>query len=447
MHGDFSRLTFDPAKRFSAVLSLQGRVLVDADANESAHILQHYLRTLATDLLGEFSVPKAAPGFQIAAVEESGRLTDLGIGFGRCYVDGVLVENPTKIQATSFYRQPDAYFSRDADPFPTDRPFFVYLQIWERLVTCVEDPSIRDVALGAGGPDSSGRAKVVWQVRCGAPELDGAPPTTAEAAVALWEKTLKAELAARSTGMLSASHTPTEDDGLCALAPEAGYRGLENQLYRVEVHRGGVLAGKDDVGVGDPPTFKWSRDNGVALASVDSLEGKLVTVATLGRDDRFQIGVRDWVEVVDDARALSGVAAPLHRVEDVDLGERRITLDAIPADGTGTDPSRHPFLRRWDQQESPRVTLGADHAITAVAGTSLPLEDGVEVTFAPGTYRTGDYWLIPARVETGKVEWPVDDHDVAIALPPRGIRYHYAPLAFVNARTSPTSVLDLRPGR
>ena len=32
-----------------------------------------------------------------------------------------------------------------------------------------------------------------------------------------------------------------------------GYRGVENQLYRVEVHRGGDA---------EEATFKWSRDNG-----------------------------------------------------------------------------------------------------------------------------------------------------------------------------------------
>ena len=39
----------------------------------------------------------------------------------------------------------------------------------------------------------------------------------------------------------------------------------------------------------------------------------------------------------------------------------------------------------------------------------LALEDGVEIQFVDpqnSVYRTGDYWLIPARVATGDVEWP-----------------------------------------
>jgi len=43
------------------------------------------------------------------------------------------------------------------------------------------------------------------------------------------------------------------------------------------------------------------------------------------------------------------------------------------------------------------------------------------------TYRTGDYWLIPARTATGNVEWPDGK-----ALPPKGVDHHYAPLARIE---------------
>ena len=39
MKGDFSRISFDPANRFSRVLTQQGRVTLDADFNEQADIL------------------------------------------------------------------------------------------------------------------------------------------------------------------------------------------------------------------------------------------------------------------------------------------------------------------------------------------------------------------------------------------------------------------------
>jgi Family of unknown function (DUF6519) len=53
MHGDFSRLTFRPGKGYSAVLSQQGRLQLDADINEQAAIQLHALRQVAADLIDD----------------------------------------------------------------------------------------------------------------------------------------------------------------------------------------------------------------------------------------------------------------------------------------------------------------------------------------------------------------------------------------------------------
>jgi Family of unknown function (DUF6519) len=61
----------------------------------------------------------------------------------------------------------------------------------------------------------------------------------------------------------------------------------------------------------------------------------------------------------------------------------------------------------------------------------VDLEDGVQVWFSGnGEYRSGDYWLVPARVATGNVEWPTEpgNADVAAALHPHGPQHHYAPI-------------------
>ena len=55
-------------------------------------------------------------------------------------------------------------------------------------------------------------------------------------------------------------------------------------------------------------------------------------------------------------------------------------------------------------------------------------------------FRPGDYWLIPARVATGDVEWPSETVDTGqgnivtekVFLPPLGIVDHYALLAVVT---------------
>src|SRR6185437_14504975 len=83
MKGDFTRDTFDAAKHYSRVLMQQGRVTLDADANEQTAILLHYMRTLAADLIGPYAAPVAAAGFGLTYDANAG---DLIIGAGRYYV-------------------------------------------------------------------------------------------------------------------------------------------------------------------------------------------------------------------------------------------------------------------------------------------------------------------------------------------------------------------------
>jgi hypothetical protein len=75
-----------------------------------------------------------------------------------------------------------------------------------------------------------------------------------------------------------------------------------------------------------------------------------------------------------------------------------------------TDYSDTTLLRRWDQTQgldgagAIRVKEGID------AENWIAIERGVQVQFTPaGVYRTGQYWLIPARVVSGDVVWDVQD--------------------------------------
>jgi hypothetical protein len=63
-----------------------------------------------------------------------------------------------------------------------------------------------------------------------------------------------------------------------------------------------------------------------------------------------------------------------------------------------------------------------------------------EVLSVPFTFRSGDYWLIPARVATGDVIWPSETATDAqgknvihpVAKPPDGVTHHYVALATVT---------------
>ncbi|MGN6565104.1 MAG: DUF6519 domain-containing protein [Thermomicrobiales bacterium] len=453
MHGDFSRLTFAREKHYSAVLSQQGRVLLDADANEQAAILLHYLRTLATDLIGPAAGPRDQAGFGITVAAPPNQLPDLTIGAGRYYVAGLLCENEALDEQgqpgdVRYYRQPDAFFDREnADDRLPDPPFLVYLKVWERHITALEDPAIREVALGENGPDTATRTKIVWQVLA-ADHVPGAARLAAGVTKAeVLQQWAAWEQARRGTdrGLLKARGRQPDalDVSPCITDPSASFRGAENQLYRVEIHTGGAAG---------TATFKWSRDNGAVTFPIDIFAGDEVTLLSLGRDSRLTLEAGDWVEIVDDATVLRGAPAPLQRVNDVDPLDRRVTLAGPVATTAGHNSALHPFLRRWDQQQGAvrrgDLALGPDNALTIVETTTgadgwLDLEDGVQLQFQPGgNYRSGDYWLIPARTSTGDVEWPGSAAQ-PFARPPAGIAYAYAPLALVTG-LGPDETDDLR---
>ena len=128
----------------------------------------------------------------------------------------------------------------------------------------------------------------------------------------------------------------------------------------------------------------------------------------------------------------------------------QVTLTgAAPSSAFGSQPGLHPLLRRWDQQAGDPtaggVALNKDGAvpIPSAADQWIDLEDGVQILFeaqGTATYRTGDHWLIPARVATGDVIWPQETDDKGqlqpVARPPDGVDHHYAPLAVLTAQTN-----------
>jgi hypothetical protein len=424
MKGDFTRNTFNPKNHFARVLMQQGRVQLDSDWNEQSAILLHYLQTLAADLIGPHGGPANNLGF---GIQTDDRGEDFAIGSGRYYVDGILCENEG-----AFAGEPITYANQPDYPEPpelSDLPLLVYLDVWERHLTYVQEPGIREVALK--GPDTATRSKVVWQVKT----VEGRTcPSQDEwaALVESWQPTYRGRLKAQ------AKLVDENDEDPCITPPDSRYRGTENQLYRVEIHRGGTV---------EEATFKFSRENGSVifpiLKAVSDAEAETTTVYLddLGRDARFSLQEEDWVELVDDAITLHGKAENLMKISYVDHVDNYVILEGLPGEG-GLNPDYRPLLRRWDHSsKKPNTTLGYpaladDGALKLAEDDWLLLEDGIQIYFESEpnnnaqVYRTGDYWLIPARTATGDVEWPgpSDDPD---SVPPLGIEHHYAPLAII----------------
>jgi len=352
--------------------------------------------------------------------------------------DGSDVGNILKAPSPRAYSDFITFLHQPDYPLPTGTNLaqgshLIYLDVWERLITYVEDDSIREVALN--GAETAARSKLICQVK----EM---PPFKPDAgADIITSDDLKDRLQPANRGrlMARAKQTSTSTDP-CVIAPDASYRGPENQLYRVEIHTG--------YGEGLTPTFKWSRENGSVVFPIVNLatstgggaNTSTVVLESLGRDERFGLTENDWVEIQDDDGALLNTAGNLLQVQSIDSANLTVTLSGVPS--RTVDQTKHPLLRRWDQTfgdpTQNGMQIGPDNAALTMDGTWLSLEDGIQVQFQQpepdyaNLYRTGDYWLIPARTATGDIEWPTGASG-PLAVPPDGVDHHYAPLAIITA--------------
>jgi hypothetical protein len=390
MKADITRRTFDPSRHFAAVVFGQGQVQVDADINEQEEIARHRVASLTTDVIGATGVPKATGGFEVT-VAPDGR--DLLISPGHCYVDGILCENsprvvpatvgsPTTVipsvaapdgrpyaagqwlevliggtprlvqiasvsatgvvtlatapagmpaagstaelrRVTSYRSQPDRFVADPFDPANPDRlaagAYRVELDVWHRHIGRVEDPTIGEVALGDA--ETATRVRVVWQVRLVLAGAVGAGSCALET------------LAAPGRLRASTQPAPPTDDP-CELPDEAGYRGLENQLYRVEVHERTATT----------VVLKWQRDNGFLASRLTAL-GSTLTVLEMGRDPILGFEGAAFVEVTDDALELEQTPSDLLPVSGTDPVTRTITLSGAPSRAV---LNRNARARRWD---------------------------------------------------------------------------------------------------
>jgi hypothetical protein len=463
MGADVSRVRFNPLNDFVGVDMQQGRVLLDGDFNELVDIIDRRIRAACADLgspggIKDASgnvidntavVPRTTPdGFRITS---DAKAFDLDIGVGRMYVDGILVENHGASTAMfdPFLGEivnngpgpgsppspptPVTYLNQPYWPTPDALPnkpgnYLVYMDVWQREVTPLQDPDLIEQAVGV---DTTTRIQDVWQVRV---FPVGQNPTCASPDPA-WLQHI-----APSAGRLTTIPVPVEPStDPCVLPPTGGYRGLENQLYRVQVHDPGPLGN----GAGSA-TFKWSRDNASVTSAVTHVSPTQVTVASLGKDDVLRIKDGDWVEITDDNREFNQQSGDLRKVT-VDVANKTLTFaPALSGDltgGSGTPATRHTGVIRWDQSGIVRdsnntqvVDLDDPNSpgvIPTPPGAQIVLENGIAVSFTDspsgGNLRAGDYWVFAARTADTSIE--LLDHAT-----PRGIHHHYARLALVNAQ-------------
>lgn len=416
MKGDFSRYTFDPSKQYTGVWMQQGRVQLDADWNEQQAINKHRLEAEARDVIGRCGAPFSDPGFEIK-VDGDG---DLLIGKGRYYVDGMICVNDDAIK---YQIQPDlpgapviAGLLKPASS-ATIRYGMVYLDVWQRGITALDDKHIKEIALG--GADTATRTKIVWQVKV--------QPLMQKPSLPCSGTELFRENKIALNAQISSSDEVTTD--ACIIRPNAGYRRLENQLYRVEIHKSGKL---------NQATFKWSQDNGSNEIPLENIVGREVTVQNVGPAiyEIFKDGT--WVEVVDDNSDLNPQGGqPRNLVRLRKEPNTAVNVFSLEEDLSWKTDLKHARLRKWASKDIPIndgwTSLGAEGIKVLFSAESEDKQDA---------FKSGDYWLIPARIASGDIEWPKDDTGKnPKPQPPLGIKHHYCKLAVISFNGSKLSVL------
>jgi hypothetical protein len=406
----------------------------------------------------------------------------LWIGRGRCYLHGIFCENEHDIL---FTQQPNTPGIIIPQFLHRDDTFLFYLEVWHRHITAIQDPGIRETALG--GPDTTTRLQAVWQIKY-------IPKSESE----IYFSTM-------------------ESKGQLMVRRQQAKAIRENRLYRVEIHTGGGMAGaplsqafypilevekvspeqkqvmvkewKGDMqswdigqyvelfGVGENreifralaivsgiehskkqltlnklqqeaigvrglrlrqiATFKWSKENGTLVFPIAHEES-----STLVLDDPDGNGIRlkpgQWLEVSDDHYVLRGKAAPLVKIKKLEQtpeGKIIVILEQPPQYKIALNGQAHPLVRVWDQNGDAVDPTGG--VIPIQGHRWIDLDEGIQVYFTGGgVYHNGDYWWVPVRSETQEIQWPHENHQ-PLSCPPHGIHHHYAPLA----------VVDIHPGR
>lgn len=390
MGGDYSKSNFDFSKNYTRVLMQQGRVNLDSDWNEHAEITDRRLRMKALDLMGPVSVSQATPeGFKVVFKEEQ-----LYIHPGRIYLNGHLAEN---LQSECSYSEQPYWFD---STLPSDYPYVVYLDVWEREVTSTEDSSLIEKAVGV---DTTTRIQTVWQVKTTPRVVDfttvGIPLEELEYASPDQEKPHFGPSTARLSTITDSSLTP---------------EGLENCLYRVQIHE----ITQEDI------LIKWSRDNASITAPVKGIsEDRLtLTLKSIGQKKVLPFEKGDWIEVLNEKLALEEKTVELVQIKNVEPENQKITLEDRVKD---PEKGSQVHIRLWNGKEQV--------AIPPAGPAKFDLEKGIKLKLS-GEPRLGDYWTFFARTVDGSIEQLEE-------APPLGNRHHYCMLALVK---SPTEVSDAR---
>lgn len=446
MTSDLARVTYDPSRRYHGVVAQQGRVSLEADWNEAQAIGREQTESRTLDLVGPAASPDGGYRVEPVLTDEGEPTGDLRIRRGTAYVGGQRVSLGADIRYSS---QPD-WRDHAADPLwldpavPGEPHELVCLMLREQEVSAVEDPALRDVALG--GPDTSQRLRLVQRVV--------RFPTAAATSQDAWSQLVEQRWDARGLRLDSRSRRLEASALLQVIGHPAGgeeqpvghgtYLGPSNQLIRVQIAR------VDDDGT---PVLVWGYDNASFMYRLSRVGPgaepgtTALELATAPVDAYHQPAEKQVVEVLRGAASLTGddvIAAATGQLAAVtrayDPDTHTVVIGSrLPS---GYDPDGRLFLRVWHEEF--RCEPGHEQEL---GGTGLRVRLTVPRDGPPGPLTAGAYWMIAVRPAVGPgaagVVYP--DRILAAPQPPDGPRQWLTPLAFVRWHAGASGAEDCLP--
>jgi len=444
MSSDRARISYDERRRYRSVVTQQGRVTLEADANEDRTIAAEVLRAETIDLIGPSGTPD--DGFEVVA--QSGTTSpayDVEIGPGTFYAGGERVE----LGEALWYSAQTEWLDHDGDPDWVDPGSqansdqaneLVYLYLEEHEVGAVEDSALLEVALG--GPDTAQRTRLVQRIKRLGTDANTCADAMRDAVTAWANEGLQRDAATQrllSSATLQVSYQdPGSSGDLCEPDAQGGYLGAENQLIRIEISQAGA-----------GPQLLWGFDNASFLYRVQvDADLRTLTLGSVPVDDAHKPRSGQTVEVLraaaqletgwdsvhepspdDFVAALTGVVQTL--TSDYDSDTQQIVLPAaLPADYGDASATPVVFLRVWEEQLSFTPGTGVDLGSTGVT---------VTVDSAAG-FHVGDFWQVGLRPKTPAKVYP--ERYLDQPQPPDGPRLWATPLAVVQWVNGVLGVLE-----
>ncbi|GGX39003.1 DUF6519 domain-containing protein [Saccharospirillum salsuginis] len=414
MKTQISRQSFTEQKRYSGVYQQMGRMITDADWNELTELLQFEVSDAMEDVIGS-----GAPARR--GLVQEGPSGAYSLQWGYVYVDGLRGKVvPSEASAPAHF-----VFTQQAD-FPEVRDldageYRLYVDLWERTVTHLEDRDLLDTALK--GADTCTRTQRMAQVKACSTDID-AETLMADGPVNPRHGRLKLSVELNAGETLPDPCDPCADE--LALHDDVG-----NYLFRVEVHE----AIWDRTGSEPELTelwLKWSSENGaeqyeVGVTPPGFTAGGWVYEFFSAPDQNMTTEKHVGHHFQDDFTPQRGVLKTDHTDEPAGLGliRRWDGYVRLVKDGgawtleEGWDRGRE-LSTGYGSNAHGFVDLGGPvHLNLDAVSLDVDLDDEIAVP--------GDHWLAPVR----QAEHQAGNLLLDEALP-EGIVHHYLVLGTVE---------------